>query len=80
MGPLLVLIESYLSSRQQHVILDGKSSDWSFITTGVPHGSVLGPLFFLIYIKGLVDNFGSDVKLFADDTSIYCSLRRQSEG
>ena len=35
-GPLLLLIESYLSSRQQHVIINGKSSDWSFITAGVP--------------------------------------------
>ena len=70
-GPLLLLIESYLSSRQQRVILNGKSSDWSFITAGVPQGSVLGPLFFLIYINDLVDDVSSDAKLFADDTSLF---------
>ena len=70
-GPLLLLIESYLSSRQQRVILNGKYSDWSFITAGVPQGSVLGPLFFLIYINDLVDDVSSDAKLFADDTSLF---------
>ena len=70
-GPLLLLIESYLSSRQQHVILNGKSSDWSFITAGVPQGSVLSPLFFLIYINDLVDDDSCDAKLFADDTSLF---------
>ena len=70
-GLLLVLNESCLSSRQQRVILNGKSSDWSFITAGVPQGSVLGPLFFLININDLVDDLGSDAKLFADDTSLF---------
>ena len=70
-GSLLVFIVSYLSSRQQHVILNGKSSDWSFITAGVPQGSLLGPLFFLICINDLVDDLGSDVKLFADDTYLF---------
>ena len=69
-GPLLLLIESYLSSRQQRVILNGKSSNWSFITAGDPQGSVLGPLFFLIYINDLVD-LSSDTKLIADDTSLF---------
>ena len=70
-SPLLLLVESYLSSHQQRVILNGKSSDWSFITAGVPQRSVLGPLFFLIYINDLVDDVSSDAKLFADDTSLF---------
>ena len=47
-GPLLALIVSYLSNRQQRVVLNGKTSVWSYISAGVPHGSVLGPLFFLV--------------------------------
>ena len=70
-GPLLALIESYLSSRQQRGILNCKFSDWSFIRAGVPQGSVLGPLFFLVYINDLVDDLGSDAKRFADDTSLF---------
>ena len=70
-GPLLVLIDSYLSNRKQRVVLNGKSSNWSPISAGVPQGSVLGPLFFLVYINDLVENVSSDAKLFADDTSLF---------
>ena len=52
-------------------MLNGKNSEWHYITTGVPQGSVLGPLFFSVYINDLVDNKCSDAKLFADDTSLF---------
>ena len=58
-------------NRKQRVVLNGKCSEWSEITAGVPQGSVLGPLFFLIYINDLVDGLSSDAKLFADDTSLF---------
>ena len=51
--------------------LTGKSSSWKEITAGVPQGSVLDPLFFLIYISDLCDDLSCDVKLFADDTSLF---------
>ena len=70
-GPLLALIVSYLSNRQQRVVLKRKTSLWSYISAGVPQGSVLGPLFFLVYINDLVDDISSDAKLFADDTSLF---------
>ena len=50
-GTLLALIESYLSNRQQRVVVNGKTSAWSYISTGVPQESILGPLFFLVYIN-----------------------------
>ena len=53
------------------VVLNGKCSDWKLVTAGVPQGSVLGPLFFLIYINDLVDDLSSEAKLFADDTSLF---------
>ena len=70
-GRLLALIVSYLSNQQQRVVLNGKTSVWSYISAGVPQGSVLGPLFFLMYINDLVDDISSDAKLFADDTSLF---------
>ena len=70
-GDLLALIESFLFERQQRVVLNGQESEWLTIKAGVPQGSILGPLFFLIYINDLSDNLESNVKLFADDTSMF---------
>ena len=70
-GPLLKSIERFLSNRYQRVLLNGQSSRWLPIIAGVPQGSILGPLFILIYINDLSKNFSSITKLFADDTSIF---------
>ena len=70
-GKLLDLIKSFLSERYQRVVLNGKSSSWKPVPAGVPQGSVLGPLSFLVYINDLADNLVSDVRLFADDTSLF---------
>ena len=67
-------MENYLTNRQQRVILNGQSSSRLDINAGVPQGSVLGPLLFLIYINDLSDNLISVSKLFADDTSIFSTV------
>ena len=67
---LLKLIESFLSDRYQRVILNGQTSKWNEITAGVPQGSILGPLFFLIYINDLPSELSCSPKLFVDDTSL----------
>ena len=53
------------------MVLNGKASSWADIKAGVPQGSILGPLFFLIYINDLSENLKSTVRHFADDTSIF---------
>lgn len=70
-GQLLSLVESFLADRKQRTVLNGKASHWGNITAGVPQGSILGPLFFLVYINDLTDNLRCNVKLFADDTSLF---------
>ena len=70
-NPLVKWFSSYLSNRRQRVVINGVSSDWSTIHAGVPQGSILGPLLFLIYINDIVKDIGSEIRLFADDTSLY---------
>ena len=59
--------QSFLLDRKQRVVLNGSSSPWSPVISGVPQGTVLGPLLFLLYINDIVDNITSQVSLFADD-------------
>ena len=68
---LLSWFSSYLSERRQRVILPGTQSDWNFIQAGVPQGSIIGPLLFLLYINDIVNDIGSNIRLFADDTSLF---------
>ena len=69
---LLKWFESYLSLRQQRVVVNGQNSSWGHIKAGVPQGSVLGPLLFLVFINDLTNQVQScDVRLFADDTVLY---------
>ena len=70
-GALLNILTDFLSNRKQRVVLNGQVSTWTTINAGVPQGSILGPLLFLIYDNDLSDNLSSNVKLFADDTSLF---------
>ena len=73
-GRLLDWFMDYLSDRYQVVVVRGQSSEKGLIKAGVPQGSVLGPLLFLIYINDLMENIMSNIKLFADDTSLYIEV------
>ena len=68
---LLCWFKSYLSHRRQRVVLNGVEFNWADVLAGVPQGSLLGPLLFLSYINGIVNNIRSSIRLFADDTTIY---------
>lgn len=70
-GPLLDWFQNYLSFRKQRVVVNGTFSNWAEINAGVPQGSVLGPLLFLVYINDICDEVDSDIRLFADDTTIF---------
>ena len=69
--PLLAWIKSYLTDRKQRVIIEGQSSEWASINAGVPQGSVLGPLLFLIYINDLTTELVSNPFIYADDTMLF---------
>ena len=70
-GNLLYLLKDLLKHRKQRVVLNGENSSWQGSTSGVPQGSILGPLLLLIYINDLPDGLSSNCKLFADDTSLF---------
>ena len=73
-GQLLALLKDYLYNRKQRVVLNGQTSDWRKINSGVPQESVLGPLLFLIFINDLPDGIASLCKIFADDTSLFSKV------
>ena len=78
-GELYNLLEKYLPDRFQRVVLNGQKSSWTPVLAGVPHGSILGPLLFLVYINDLADGLKSNAKLFTDDTSLFTIVKDKNE-
>ena len=70
-GNLFRWLVSYLSNRFQRVTISGGISDLVEILAGVPKGSILGPLLFLLFINDIVRKVNSNIRLFGDDTTIY---------
>ena len=64
--------------RQQRVVINGESSNWSEVTSGVPQGSVLGPILFIVYSYDLDTDITSNISKFADDTKIRSRVDKKS--
>lgn len=75
----LTWLRNFLTNRQQFTIANNHSSSLCYVSSGVPQGSVLGPLLFLIYINDLPDNLSSCMRIFADDSIIYRPIRNNSD-
>ena len=69
-------VQSFLTGRTQKVLIEGESSETVSVTSGVPQGSVLGPLLFLVYINDMPENTKcATIRLFADDTVAYLAVK-----
>ena len=68
---MLQWIDASLSGRRQRVVVNGSKSTWAKVTSGIPQGSVLGPLLFVCFINDMPCVVASPVHLFADDTKLY---------
>ena len=70
-GNIVRWIENFLSNRIQRVIINGAQSEDKTVTSGIPQGSVLGPILFVMYINDLPASVQSEIRLFADDTKLF---------
>ena len=66
--------EEFLSGRKQRVIINGSTSNWQVFSSGIPQGSVLGPVLSLIFINDLPEDISVCIKLFADDAKLYTTV------
>ena len=73
-GDLLQWIKAFLIGRRQRVILRNGASSWRDVISGVPQGTILGPMFFLLFVNDMPDVVSSTAKMFADDTKLYRNI------
>jgi len=78
-GSILKWIELWLSDRQQRVMLNGTKSSWQNVLSGVPQGSVLGPLLLIIFVNNIESGISSKVLKFADDLKVFRAITGQDE-
>ena len=76
---MICCIEEFLSNRRQRVVINGTKSEWSNVTSGVPQGSVLGPILFLVFVADITEVVESDMILFADDTKLYRKIESEED-
>ncbi len=78
-GKVLDWIAAFLSDRRQRVIVNGCASDWSDVASGVPQGSVIGPILFIIFINDMPNQITNFISLFADDAKLYGKSSTQAQ-
>ena len=76
---LLKWIDSFLCFRQQRVVVNGVKSDWAPVLSGVPQGTVLGPLLFSLHINDISSDIESEIRLFADDCVCYREIKDEKD-
>ena len=76
-GKLLQWVKTFLSDRRQRVVVNGSHSEWAPVVSGIPQGSVLGPVLFLLFVNDLPSCAVSDTCLFADDTKLYTGVAQR---
>ena len=78
-GILLEWLKNFLNGRKQRVVINGKASEWTNVLSGIPQGSILGPVLFIIFINDLPGVVGSVCKLFADDCKLYKNIESEAD-
>ena len=78
-GQILKWLQNFLDGRRQRVVLNGRQSEWKQVLSGVPQGSILGPILFIIFINDLPEVVGSMCKIFADDCKLYGSISSRAD-
>ena len=73
-GRILTWIEAFLTDRRQRVVVNDSRSSWGDVTSGIPQGSVLGPMLFMCYINDMPSSVQSSICLFADDAKLYRNI------
>ena len=78
-GNILSWLEAWLTQREQQVTIEGDKSSTAKVTSGVPQGTVLGPLMFLLYINDIGNDITSKIRLFADDSLLYLAISTKDD-
>jgi len=76
---VVAMVKAFLVGTSMRVMVNSSSSSWVKVSSGVPQGSVLGPLLFLIFVNDLPDLVKSSIKMFADDTKLWATISNTTD-